>query len=135
MEVAVKVVEKLAFTKDTAVQCDSDVAQEVNILTLLADVPGVVRLLSWSEGLFDVHMAFQMYPSSLHDFIQRGALKLVPEGTPDLMPGICTQLLWALDHVHGLKIVHRDLKPANIFIMQDGKVNNESSCSRSRFRR
>ena len=89
IEVAVKVVDKLVFGKDNAVECDAVVAQEISILTLLAEVPGIVRLLSWSEGLFDVHMAFQMYPSSLHDLIQRGALKLVPGGTPDLMPGIC----------------------------------------------
>jgi serine/threonine protein kinase len=116
MEVAVKVVEKLAFTKDTAVQCDSDVGQEVNFLTTLADVPGVVRLLSWSEGLFDVHMVFRMHPSSLHDVIQRGALTLVSKSQQDIMPGICKQLLLALDHVHTLKIVHTDIKPANILV-------------------
>jgi serine/threonine protein kinase len=57
-----------------------------------------------------------MYPCSLHDYIQRGALKLGSKGKPDMMPGICKQLLLALDHVHGLNIVHRDLKPANILV-------------------
>jgi len=116
MQVAVKVLPKLAFTKDNAVECDGYVAQEVDILTLLADAPGVVQLLSWTEGLFDVHLAFHMYPCSLHDYIQRGALKLGSKGKPDMMPGICKQLLLALDHVHGLNIVHRDLKPANILV-------------------
>ena len=116
MQVAVKVLPKLAFTKDNVVECDGYVAQEVDILTLLADAPGVVQLLSWTEGLFDVHLAFHMYPCSLHDYIQRGALKLGSKGKPDMMPGICKQLLLALDHVHGLNIVHRDLKPANILV-------------------
>ncbi len=120
MQVAVKVVPKLAGTKDstknTAVELDSSVAQEIHILTLLADSPGVVQFLSWTEGLFDVHLAFHMYPCSLHDYIQRGALKLGSKGKPDMMPGICKQLLLAVDHVHGLKIVHRDIKPENILV-------------------
>ena len=116
MQVAVKVLPKLAFTKDNVVECDGYVAQEVDILTLLADAPGVVQLLSWTEGLFDVHLAFHMYPCSLHDYIERGALRLGSNGEPDMMPGICTQLLLGLDHVHGLRIVHRDLKPSNILV-------------------
>ena len=119
MQVAVKVLPKLVFTKKNAVEFDGYVAQEINILTLLADAPGIVQLLSWTEGLFDVHLAFPIYTCCLHDFIQRGDLKLVSKGQPDIMPGICKQLLLALHHVHGLKIVHRDLKPANILVDDD----------------
>ena len=120
MQVAVKVVPKLAGTKDStknkAVELDSFVAQEIHILTLLAGAPGVVQFLSWTTGYFDVHLAFHMYTCSLHDYIERGALKLGSNGETDRMPGICTQLLLGLDHVHGLRIVHRDLKPSNILV-------------------
>ena len=98
----------------------------MSLLTLLAGSPGVVQLLSWSEGLFDVHLAFPMHPCSLHEYIYRGCLKLGLAGTPDIMPGMCKQLLQALSHVHGLKIVHRDLKPANILV-DDSAVPDKSS--------
>jgi serine/threonine protein kinase len=120
MQVAVKVVPKLAgtkgSTKNKAVELDGSVAQEIHILTLLAGAPGVVQFLSWTTGYFDVHLAFHMYTCSLHDYIERGALKLGSNGEADRMPGICTQLLVGLDHVHGLRIVHRDLKPSNILV-------------------
>ena len=127
MQVAVKVVPKLAGTKDStknkAVELDSSVAQEIHILTLLAGAPGVVQFLSWTTGYFDVHLAFHMYPCSLHDYIERGALRLASKGEPDMMPGICKQLSLALDHVHGLRIVHRDLKPSNILV-DDSEVHD-----------
>ena len=125
-QVAVEVLAKLAFTQENVVECDQYVAQEINILTLLAGSPGVVKLLSWSEGLFDVHLAFPIYPRSLHDYIQHGCLKLGLGGKPDIMPGMCKQLLEALSHVHGLKIVHRDLKPADILV-DDSAVPDKSS--------
>ena len=115
-QVAVKVVEKLTFTQEKAVECDRYVAIEIEILTLLAGSPGVVQLLSWTEGLFDVHLAFPMYPCSLHDYIGRGRLKIGSSRKPDMMPSICKQLLVALSHVHELKIIHRDLKPSNMLV-------------------
>ena len=61
IQVAVKVLPKKAFTKNNAVECDAYVAQEVSLLTLLAGSLGIVQLLSWSEGLCDVHLAFPTY--------------------------------------------------------------------------
>ena len=69
VQVAVKVVPNLAFTTNDAVELDAYVAQEVSILTTLAGSPGVVQLLSWTEGLFDVHLVFPMLPLSLYDYI------------------------------------------------------------------
>ena len=63
IQVAAKVLSELAFTKDKAVECDQYVAQEIDILTLLAGSPGVVQLLSWTEGLFDVHLAPPCIPA------------------------------------------------------------------------
>ena len=116
IQVAVKVIAKLTCNRNDAVECDETVAQEVSLLTLLAGSPGVVQLLSWSEGLFDLHLAFPMFPRSLHDYIHLGSLNLGLTGKPDMMPGMCTQLLQALSHVHERKIVHRDIKPANILV-------------------
>ena len=111
-----KEVPKLAFTTNDAVVLDAYVAQEVSILTTLAGFPGVVQLLSWTEGLLDVHLVFPMFPWSLHDYIRHGGSKLGLKGKHDMMPGMCNQLLLALSHVHGLNSVHRDLKPPNILV-------------------
>ena len=72
-QVAVKVLRKLVFTKRSAVERDEFVAQEIQIPTVIAGSFGVVQFLSWTEGLFDVHLVFPMYPRSLHDFIQHGS--------------------------------------------------------------
>ena len=63
IQVAVKVLRTHVFTKQSAVECDEYVAQEINILTVLAGSLGVVQLLSWTEGLFDVHLAFPCIPA------------------------------------------------------------------------
>ena len=64
MQVARKVLSKLILVTKEDVACDDTVAREIRILTELADTPGVVELLSWTEGLFDVHLAFAIYTCS-----------------------------------------------------------------------
>ncbi len=40
----------------------------------------------------------------------------------DQIPGISTQVLWALGYAHEHGVIHRDVKPGNIFILPDGNV-------------
>ena len=116
MQVAVKVLPKLILVDKEDVACDDTVAREIRILTELADTPGVVELLSWTEGLFDVHLAFAIYTCSLHRYLKQGGLRRPPSGIDDWMPCFCKQLLEALSQVHRKRIVHRDSKTANMLV-------------------
>ena len=112
MQVAVKVLPKLTCTADATVVNDKLVANEIEILTSLAGSPGVVQLLSWSEGIFDVHLVFHKFPGSLHDYIYHG-----DRGSRVAnIRSICKQFLVALKHVHAKRIIHRDLKPGNVLV-------------------
>ena len=112
MQVAVKVLHKLTWTPEGAVEYNKDVANEIQILTSLAETAGVVQLRSWSEGLTDVHLVFDKFPGTLHDYIHRG-----DHGSRRAnVRSICQQFVLALKHVHAKQIIHRDLKPGNVLV-------------------
>ena len=76
-QAAVKVLTKLAEIEGARqcgagpgdVICDANVAREIAILTQFIGTPGVIELLSWSEGHFDVHLVFPMFPDFLNLFV------------------------------------------------------------------
>ena len=115
--VAVKVLFKLEDSFHEQAQMSQPLPMEIKVLTELADCPGIVELLSWTEGLFDAHLVFPLFPEDLHTYIRRGALKIGGSGNFDKLPGICKQLfLIGLSHMHNLRILHRDLKPLNMLV-------------------
>ena len=116
--VAVKVLSKMKDTgKDEAGLATHDsVRREIDVLTKLAGSPGIVELLSWTEGLFDVHLVFPCYTWDLYNYIRVGEFKIVQPSAVDKMPSICKQLLIGLSRLHELQILHRDLKPLNMLV-------------------
>ena len=117
--VAVKVMSKL----DASAVGDQDamcihVRREIELLTMTAGSPGIVEFLSWSEGIFDVQLAFPFYTENLHSYTHRGAFKVTSAvgDKSDQMPSICQQLLTGLSRLHDLQILHRDVKPSNMLI-------------------
>ena len=117
--VAVKVMSRMeeASAIGDQDQLSRDVRREIELLAISAG-QGIVELLSWSEGLFDVHLAFPLYTENLHSYTHRGALQVTSAvgDKSDKMPSICKQLLTGLSRLHDLQIIHRDLKPANMLI-------------------
>ena len=114
--VAVKVISKMEDTKEEQTQVAKHARREIALLTMVAGSPGIIELLSWTEGLFDVHLALPVYTEDLHHYTQRGALKVVELGRPDELPSICKQLLTGLSRLHELQILHRDVKPLNMLV-------------------
>ena len=115
--VAVKVVSKMDDNiSEEQTQVAKHARREIALLTMVAGSPGIVELLSWSEGLFDVHLAFRVYTEDLQRYTQRGALKVVEPGRSDELPSICKQLLTGLSRLHELQILHRDVKPLNMLV-------------------
>ena len=114
--VAVKVMSKMEETKQEQAQLARHARREIDLLTMVAGSPGIIELLSWTEGLFDVHLAFPLYTEDLHSYTRRGALKVVQPGRSDEMPSICKQLLSGLSRLHELQILHRDVKPLNMLV-------------------
>ena len=118
--VAVKVMSKMTMGakegNEDQGRMDKHMRRELEILTMLTGTTGVVQLKSWTEGLFDVHLVFPLYPEDLKTYIRRGALKIVQPGDSDKLPNMCKQLLPGLGHLQSLQILHRDIKPANILV-------------------
>ena len=83
---------------------------------MVAGSPGIIDLLSWTEGLFDVHLVFPCYTWDLYNYIRVGEFKIVQPSAVDKMPSICKQLLIGLSRLHELQILHRDLKPLNMLV-------------------
>ena len=116
--VAVKVLSKMQNTMEdeAGLATHDSVRREIDVLTKLAGSPGIVELLSWTEGLFDVHLVFPFYTWDLYNYIRVGEFKIVQPSAVDKMPSICKQLLIGLSRLHELQILHRDLKPLNMLV-------------------
>ena len=115
--VAVKVLDKIdrSANEDQAI-LPTQIRMEIEHLAMLKGYDGVMQLLSWSEGIFDVQLVFQLYEEDLHTHIRRGGF----HGQPGKFTRMCKQLLTGLSHIHGVKILHRDIKPANMMVSAVG---------------
>ena len=92
---------------------------------MVAGSPGIIQLLSWTEGLFDVHLSFPLCTEDLHTYMRRGALKVVRPGPPDNIHCSCKQLLSGLSRLHELQITHRYVKPLNMLVNVSAVGNAE----------
>ena len=117
--VAVKVVDKIDRSAEVhQAILPTQLRREIDHLTMLRGYDGVIQLLSWTEGMFDVQLVLQLYEEDLRTHIRRGGF----HGRPGSLARTCKQLLTGLSHIHGLKILHRDIKPANVMMSATGDI-------------
>ena len=64
------VVERRRLTKKNE-HMATHVQRGVDHLSMFAGAPGVLELLSWTEGAFDVHIVFPLYEEGVHTYLQR----------------------------------------------------------------
>ena len=115
---AVKVVPK--FNMRMGCQFDGSmdkcIRREIDNAVALAGHPNIVRLLSWTDSLFETHLVFPLYREDLACATSRGFFKMQAAGHLDILASVSKQLLNGLAHMHAALIIHRDLKPGNMLI-------------------
>ena len=111
---AVKVVKKAGpSARDTVHQ-----RREFTIQELVADVPGVHKLLKVCEDEEYFYLVSDFLDCDLFDLIEEG---VVFEQNDERIRSVFVQILDAVHGCHQKKVYHRDLKPENILCTADGK--------------
>ena len=95
------------------VTCDANVTREIATLAKLNGLPGVVELLSWSEGHFDAHLFFPAFQHSLLRYLTLRHDKALPAvgGKIDFLPPAAWQLLNGFSHVHSRMVIPGPSRP------------------------
>jgi len=95
------------------------IRQEIQILQVLGNHPGLVSLVDTDESMpGSIRLVLELCEGGeLYDRIQQK--QYYPEQEAKLC---CHQLLEAVSYIHGRGIMHRDLKPENILL--SSKVSN-----------
>jgi serine/threonine-protein kinase len=82
------------------------------------DHPAIIRINRFSTAGGLPHLVMELYPhANLKKQIAAGVDEIAPR-----LHRIITQVVWALDHMHGRGWVHRDVKPDNVLASADGEV-------------
>mmetsp|Transcript_108142 Transcript_108142/g.316179 ORF Transcript_108142/g.316179 Transcript_108142/m.316179 type:complete len:396 (-) Transcript_108142:160-1347(-) len=110
---------KVINTRVGDMACLNRIREEINILQVLGNHPGLVSLIDTDETLpGSIRLVLELCEGGeLYDRIQQK--QYYPEQEAKLC---CFQLLEAVAFIHGRGIMHRDLKPENILLCS--KVSN-----------
>mmetsp|Transcript_163052 Transcript_163052/g.396193 ORF Transcript_163052/g.396193 Transcript_163052/m.396193 type:complete len:495 (-) Transcript_163052:113-1597(-) len=111
---------KVINTRVGDMACLNRIREEINILQVLGNHPGLVSLIDTDETLpGSIRLVLELCEGGeLYDRIQQK--QYYPEQEAKLC---CFQLLEAVAFIHGRGIMHRDLKPEN-FLVDRGKAGD-----------
>jgi serine/threonine protein kinase len=105
--------------------CDR-LQREIEILSVVADCPGVVRLLDVKISRNYVKMIYNYCGQQLMEFFETGVyIRTGGSGANSILysieetVAICLQMIDVLKFLKTKKIVHRDIRPQNIMILRE----------------
>ncbi|CAG8638330.1 16795_t:CDS:2 [Funneliformis caledonium] len=94
---------------------------EIRVLNTLSDqdpanIHKCIHLRNWFDFRNHICMVFDLYGSSLFDFLKQNDFAPFPMNQ---IQHIARQLLSSVAFLHSLRLVHTDLKPENILLVND----------------
>lgn len=108
---------KVISTDKGDVSYMSRIREEIQIMQMLGNHPGIITLIDVDESMSDsIRIVMELCEGGeLYDAIQQKQFYTEPEGKATLR-----NLMEAVAYIHSKGIMHRDLKPENILLVTKG---------------